>query len=185
MQSWLWMGMVLWSLLRSAWADEAIHPSQAFRPTIQALDAYTVEVRFHIAPGHYLDKDKVFFSTRPPSATLGTPVAPPSVLKPTPQGGWVHRLTDRAVFLLPVHAHSATPTLRLALTYQGWTETGHCYPPQERILTIALPDPAAPAPPHGGGWAPGFSRWPWAVLAILAVGGGLVWFRRSRRPSQN
>ncbi len=186
----LWMFMALWPGL-CAWAEDAdvLHPSQAFRPTIQALDAKTVEVRFQIAPGHYLDRDRVVFSTRPPSATLGAAVLPQAVRKPAPHGGWMNALTDRAIFLLPVHAHPTASTLRLHITYQGCAEAGLCHPPQERILTIALPDADAPSLWLGGRWHLDDFGWPEVAGGLLAVlcigGGGWVWLHKQRRPQRD
>ena len=56
-----------------AGAEELLHPSVAFRPSVRALDAQTVEVSFEIAKGYYLYRDKFRFSAAP--ATLAWPGA--------------------------------------------------------------------------------------------------------------
>lgn len=140
----LLISLVLW--LTSFYvmgAEEFLDPSIAFRPSVQALDAQTIEVRFDIATGYYLYKEKINFSTQTPSVALGKPVAPKATVKDDPNFGKVEIFTDRAVYQLPIEAPTS-PVLHLKIAYQGCAEAGLCYPPQEQILTIGLPGTSAP-----------------------------------------
>lgn len=59
----LTLPLILLSLLApllpaDARADEFLDPAVAFKPSARALDGQTVEVRFEIAKGYYLYRDK-------------------------------------------------------------------------------------------------------------------------------
>ena len=52
-------------LSTSAYAEELLHPSEAFKPAVRALDGQTIELRFEIAKGYYLYREKFRFSAEP------------------------------------------------------------------------------------------------------------------------
>ena len=55
--------MLLWLCLSlGTQAAEFLDPALAFKPTVRALDAQTLEVRFEIAEGYYLYRDKFRFA---------------------------------------------------------------------------------------------------------------------------
>src|SRR5258708_11307064 len=62
--------------VRAAGADELLEPDKAFRFSAQALDAATVEVRYAIADGYYLYRERFRFAAEPVSVTLGQPQFP-------------------------------------------------------------------------------------------------------------
>ena len=132
--------------------EELLHPALAFKPSARALDGQSIEIRFEIAKGYYLYRDKFRFSAEPASVKLGTPVLPPGKEKDDETFGKVQVYYQEAVIRLPVERNSsgALP-LTLNLTSQGCADAGVCYPPQEQTLSLELPDPAsAPvaAPPQ-------------------------------------
>ena len=132
--------------------EELLHPALAFKPSARALDGQSIEIRFEIAKGYYLYRDKFRFSAEPASVKLGTPVLPPGKEKDDETFGKVQVYYQEAVIRLPVERNSsgALP-LTLNLTSQGCADAGVCYPPQKQTLSLELPDPAsAPvaAPPQ-------------------------------------
>src|SRR5207249_6215213 len=50
---------------RAAGADDLLEPDKAFRFSARALDARTVEVRYGIADGYYLYRDRFRFAAEP------------------------------------------------------------------------------------------------------------------------
>ena len=44
---------------------DLLRPEDAFRPSVRALDGRTLEVRYEIADGYYLYRDKFRFSAEP------------------------------------------------------------------------------------------------------------------------
>lgn len=129
----------------SATAQSFLPPTLAFRPTVQALDAEAVEVRFQIASGYYLYQDKFRFRAMPESVQLGAPQIPRGKEKFDETFGKIEALYKEAVIRIPVtRSSSGRLSLMLEITSQGCAEDGICYPPQQQTLAVELPDPATP-----------------------------------------
>jgi thiol:disulfide interchange protein DsbD len=150
---WLVLGLLL--LGAGAHAEDLLHPLLAFKPSVSALDGQTVEVRFAIAKGYYLYRDKFRFSSGPAGAELGIPVLPKGKEKDDDTFGKVEVYYREVVLRLPVVRNSSGPLpLTLSITSQGCADAGVCYPPQKQTLSLELPDPSAvqaAAPPSSGG----------------------------------
>ena len=126
-----------------AGAEPLLPASMAFRPEARALDGQTIEVRFAIAKGYYLYRDKFRFSLVPESAQAGAPLLPDGVEKLDDTFGKVQVYFDEVAIRLPVErAGSGALSLELTVTSQGCAEIGVCYPPQKQTLTVELPESA-------------------------------------------
>ena len=69
---WLrWLTLALLFCAAAAQSADPLPPSLAFKPTASAADGQTVEVRFEIAKGYYLYRDKFRFSVEPASVQFG------------------------------------------------------------------------------------------------------------------
>ncbi|MBN8455945.1 protein-disulfide reductase DsbD [Accumulibacter sp.] len=129
-----------------AQADEFLDPAVAFKPGVRALDGQTLEVRFSIAKGYYLYRDKFRFAADPATIHLGTPLLPAGKEKHDETFGRVEVYYDQVLIRLPVERNSSGPLpLTLRVTSQGCADAGICYPPQQQSLAVELPDPAAVA----------------------------------------
>ncbi len=127
-------------------AQEFLDPAVAFKPTVKALDGQTVEVRFDIAKGYYLYRDKFRFSAGD-EITLGAPVFPKGKEKDDDNFGKVEVFYNAVSVRLPVERNSSgVLPLNLAVTSQGCADAGVCYPPQRQTLDVSLPDPSSTAP---------------------------------------
>jgi thiol:disulfide interchange protein DsbD len=139
--------LILPLLLSLAHAEEFLDPAVAFRPTARALDGQTVEVRFEIAKGYYLYRDKFRFAVAGDAVTLGVPVMPKGKEKDDENFGKVEVFYQSVAIRLPVERNASGPlALKLSVTSQGCADAGVCYPPQTQTVAVQLPDPAtAPA----------------------------------------
>lgn len=72
---------LLCSSLVSAGDGDLLEPEQAFKFSARAVDSQTLEVRYKIAEGYYLYKDKFKFQAEPPDVILGTPQVPAGKVK--------------------------------------------------------------------------------------------------------
>ena len=125
-----------------AGAEELLHPSVAFRPSVRALDAQTVEVSFEIAKGYYLYRDKFRFSAALGTLQLGAPTLPKGKEKDDETFGKVEVYYEGVSIRLPVERNSSgTQPLMLTISSQGCADAGVCYPPQKQTLSLELPDP--------------------------------------------
>ncbi len=123
-----------------AGAEPLLPASMAFRPQARALDGQTIEVRFAIARGYYLYRDKFRFSLAPESVQPGAPHFPDGVEKLDDTFGKVQVYFDEVSIRLPVVRNSAgVLPLELTVTSQGCAEIGVCYPPQKQSLNVELP----------------------------------------------
>lgn len=144
-----WLFSVLFLVLGTlAHAAEFLDPAAAFQASARALDGQSIEVRFAIASNYYLYRDKFRFAAEPSNVQLGTPVLAPGKEKHDETFGKVEVYYDEAVIRLPVERNSSGPlALTLRVTSQGCADAGICYPPQQQILRLQLPDAAATAVP--------------------------------------
>jgi thiol:disulfide interchange protein DsbD len=132
--------LILLGLALPVAAQEFLDPLVAFKPEAKALDEKTVEVRYSIAKGYYLYRDKFRFAAE--GATLGTPVFPAGKQKHDDNFGDVEVYYKTVAIRLPVEANQSGP-ISLKVTAQGCADAGVCYPPQEQKLSVTLPAPGS------------------------------------------
>ena len=136
----------LWMISVLAHGADLLRPEDAFRPSVHALDGQTLEVRYEIADGYYLYRDKFRFSAEPGDVMLGPPAFPKGREKMDETFGQVEVFYRQVAIRLPVERNSSGPlSMRLHLVSQGCAEAGVCYPPLRQTLSVELPD-AAMAP---------------------------------------
>lgn len=135
---------LLWSACSLSSGAELLPPEQAFRPSVRALDGQTIEVRFDIAKGYYLYRDKFRFSAEPDSVQLGSAILPKGKEKMDETFGQVEVYYRTVPVRLPVERNSSgILPLTLHITSQGCADIGVCYPPHMQSLTLQLPDPVS------------------------------------------
>jgi thiol:disulfide interchange protein DsbD len=138
-------------------ANDFLPSEEAFRISAQAPDAKTVEVRFEIAPGYYMYRERFGFEAAQ-GATVAAAVPPGKVKYDTTFEKNVETYRDAVV--VPVAVSGATGEFKLSVTSQGCADKGLCYPPRtdefkietvggaiSRVALLA----ADPSAPWGGG----------------------------------
>ncbi|WP_020163187.1 protein-disulfide reductase DsbD [Methyloversatilis discipulorum] len=158
-----WLALLATAPVRAE--PELLPLEQAFRLSAQVVDLNTVEVRFDIADGYYLYRDKLGFAAE--QAALGTPDIPPGKMKKDEIFGDVEVHRGQLSIRLPLSASGETVTLKVAS--QGCADAGVCYPPSEQTVLL---DPAQP----------GVRVWPVGLDGDNA-GGGLLDRLRGRAMS--
>lgn len=125
-------------------AQEFLDPAVAFKPTARALDGSTVEIRYEIAKGYYLYKDKFRVAAIAPELPLGTLILPKGKEKEDDNFGKVEVFYNTVAIRVPVERNaSGELALTLETTSQGCADAGVCYPPQRQTVDVTLPDPAS------------------------------------------
>ncbi|MBI2752230.1 MAG: protein-disulfide reductase DsbD [Betaproteobacteria bacterium] len=129
----------------------------------RALDAANVEVRFAIADGYYMYREKFRFALEDPGrAKLGTPEFPRGEKKKDEFFGEVETYRKQVAIRLPVEG--AADTLKLVVTSQGCADIGVCYVPMQTKATVklaAFEGPGSSVLAPGGG--PGLTPAPFSV----------------------
>ena len=117
---------------------DLLDPEIAFQFSARLKDPQTAEVRYTIAPGYYMYRDRFGFEAD------GTPVAKPKL----PRGKSKFDVTfnktmetyrNQVTVLVPLAAsRSASGTAILKVTSQGCADAGVCYPPQVQTVRLSL-----------------------------------------------
>src|SRR6266699_4487298 len=132
--------------VRAAGADELLEPDKAFRFSAQALDAATVEVRYAIADGYYLYRERFRFTAEPASVTLGQPQFPKGQIHEDKFFGKQETYRKEVRIRVPIEAAGAE-RLKLLVTSQGCADLGVCYVPQVQSAELRLASAGGPLSP--------------------------------------
>ena len=119
-------------------ADELLEVDKAFRLSARALDAGTLEVRYDIANGYYMYRDKFRFALEPAGVQAGTPQMPAGKVKKDEFFGDVETYRKQVVIRLPFSAPAGLDAVTLKATSQGCADIGVCYPPNAQTLQVQV-----------------------------------------------
>lgn len=137
----LFMTSVL--LISAPWsfAEDFLDPEVAFTVAAKLVEPGVAEVRFGIADGYYLYRERLKFESD--DAKLGTPVLPKGKVKfdETFQKE-VETYRNNLVVRVPVQAGK---DFVLRVSRQGCADQGLCYPPLETELKLTVVATAPPA----------------------------------------
>src|SRR6266513_5746792 len=122
---------------RAAGADDLLEPDKAFRFSARAIDARTVEVRYGIAEGYYLYRERFRFAAEPASVALGQAQLPKGQIHEDKFFGRQETYRKEVRIRLPVEAAGAE-RLKLQVTSQGCADLGVCYVPQVQSAELRL-----------------------------------------------
>jgi thiol:disulfide interchange protein len=122
--------------------DLPLPPEQAF--VFEAIAATPTELllRFTMAPGYYLYRDRSEFNLADAAAgTLGVPRWPEARTVDDPEFGPVPVFFDLLeVPLTLARGTGSAQNIEVIAKFQGCEEGGVCYPPMTRMISIALPE---------------------------------------------
>ena len=117
--------------------DEFLDPVKAFELSARQLDAGRVEIRFDVAPGYYLYRDKLSATAVPDTVSLGALDIPRGKVKFDENFGKdVETLRNAVVLVLQVPPQATPTTFQLQVGNQGCADKGLCYPPQQRGVDV-------------------------------------------------
>lgn len=123
-------------------SEEFLPVDQAFKVEAGLIDASHAQLKFVIAPGHYLYRERI--QLLPPTGDTANMTLPAGETKNDPNFG------KQQVFhhdtLAEVTFGGAAPST-LQVRYQGCSEKGLCYPPQIKLLTLGSAASTSPANP--------------------------------------
>jgi thiol:disulfide interchange protein DsbD len=128
------------TFLAQADEDNILPPDEAFKLSVAAKDAQTLDANFQIAPGHYLYRDRIKFEIKPQGSSISAVELPKGEPKQDPNFGQteVFHQNFNAIINL-AFAGSAPNKVTLLATYQGCSEKGLCYSPIHKTLEVDLP----------------------------------------------
>jgi len=134
-------------------------PDVAFRVAAR-IDGNVVKVRWVIADGYYLYRQKIEVRAESPDLVVSAPELPPGTVKTDPYLGTQQVFTQQVEVVVPYSRIDAgAHPVQIKVTYQGCAEAGLCYPPITKVVFPSVGSPAVVAsdPPR-----------PWESTAIVA-----------------
>ncbi len=117
--------------------DDLLEPDKAFRFSARALDAVTAEVRYAIADGYYLYRERFRFAAEPATVTLGRPQFPKGEIHEDRFFGKQETYRKEVRIRLPIES-SGADRVKLLVTSQGCADVGVCYVPQVQSAELRL-----------------------------------------------
>lgn len=135
---------LLATTLALAAEEELLDPEQAYRLELRAIDKTVLEARWRIAEGYYLYRSKFGFATSPDKLKDVKPVFPRGKIKDDEYFGKVEIYRSEVAVRVPLPA-GMPEKFTLAVTSQGCSDLGVCFPPQTQQVAVDLA--AAPAAP--------------------------------------
>ena len=127
----------------SAAGADLLEPEQAFRFSARVADSSAVEVRFAIADGYYLYRDRLKFTAE--GARIGQPELPAGIPHKDEFFGEMPIYRGSVAIRVPVQAEGR---FDLKVISQGCADAGVCYVPMESKATLQLAGGKAPEEPR-------------------------------------
>lgn len=116
--------------------DDLLPPEKAFSARV-SKQGQNLLVRFDVAPGYYLYRDRIHF-TGEPAGVIGQPQLPDGKIKEDKFFGKQVIYTHPVEVLIPVTG-KLPADFTLKTTFQGCADAGVCYPPQTLLLKPGQP----------------------------------------------
>ncbi len=126
-------------------AEDILKPEEAFRYEVSA-DGGTLNVRWTIAPAHYLYRERMGYASKTAGVELGDAVLPAGKPYDDEFFGPMEIYRGAVTARIPlVSVPAGTTQVDLEIRSQGCADIGLCYPPQKWLTTVALPATTAGA----------------------------------------
>lgn len=125
-------------------APEFLDTRQAFRLSA-GMEGRDAVIRFRIARGYYLYRDKLRITVEPTGAAAAPAQLPRGGIREDEFFGRVEVYHDAVALRLPLRQDAARGHLRIRVRSQGCAEAGVCYPPREDVLEVQAGGIVAPA----------------------------------------
>jgi thioredoxin:protein disulfide reductase len=142
--------------MRGVDSNEAdfLPPDVAFRVGAR-VDGGLIRVRWVIADGYYLYRQKIEVKPESPDLQLQAPQLPKGVMKTDPYLGTQEIYTQQVEVAVPfTRTDFGAHPIQIKVTYQGCADAGLCYPPITKVVfpsaAFAPIDPSIPSHPWEG-----------------------------------
>ena len=117
--------------------NDLLPPEKAFRFFAKVLDAGTIEIRYAIADGYYLYRERFRFAAEPATVKVGRALFPKGEVHEDQFFGKTETYRKEVRIRLPLEAAGAN-SVKLLVTSQGCADVGVCYIPQVQSAEFRL-----------------------------------------------
>ncbi|KPK39254.1 MAG: thiol:disulfide interchange protein [Gammaproteobacteria bacterium SG8_47] len=133
------------AMLPATAEEDFLEPDVAFKFSASLASEDVVEVQWSVAPGYYMYRDKISFSSDSAAVELGSTELPPGKVKHDEFFGDVAIYRDTVRVRMPItRVQADVTTFTLVAKSQGCADAGICYPPHTQKASLELPARAAP-----------------------------------------
>jgi thioredoxin:protein disulfide reductase len=134
------MFLCLWGQSHAAWNEEdLLLPDQAFQISGHTDGNGKLLVKWRVADGYYMYRDKIHFETDSMGIELGQPVMSEAEIKHDEFFGDVAIYRGQASAEIPIkRMQGAGETILLKARSQGCADEGICFPPHQQEIRLAL-----------------------------------------------
>jgi len=147
--------LVLLLLLCSGFAQaaepELLEPEKAFAFSARIAAPDAIEVRYVVAPGYYMYRDKFRFTLEPSTLAQGAPQLPPGKMKKDEFFGETEVYRNEVRIMLPIGSSGQPERAMLTAVSQGCADVGVCYVPVEQKAELRLASGSVAPGAAGGG----------------------------------
>jgi len=147
---WILVLLLSCSSFTRAAEPELLEPEKAFAFSARVATPDAIEVRYVIAKGYYMYRDKFRFTLEPATAAQGEPRLPPGTIKKDEFFGEVAVFRDEVRIMLPVAPDPQGGRVVLTAVSQGCADVGVCYVPVEQKAELRLATAGAAVGDAGG-----------------------------------
>ena len=134
--------------------EELLDPDLAFRFSARIVNPETVQVRYQIADGYYLYRDRFHFTAAQGSVKFGTPHLPAGTPRQDEFFGKVKIYRGGLAIDLPLKSSVSAAGFTLSVVSQGCADIGVCYTPLTqtvKLLPATYSDSAPDTPRKSSG----------------------------------
>ncbi len=132
--------------------QDLLEPEKAFRFSARVLDATNIEVRYQIADGYYLYRERFAFAAEP-GVQLGAAKIPEGKKKKDEFFGEVQTHRGELRIVVPVEV-APDGKVALSVTSQGCADVGVCYVPMDSKIQLAMAGSTSAVPTAQSGGDP-------------------------------
>ena len=134
---WLIILLIFAAGFARAAEPDLLDPEEAFAFSARVIAPDAVEVRYVIAKGYYLYRDKFRFTLEPAAVGAGAAELPPGLVHKDEFFGETRIFRDEVRIRLPIQAGSVRRAVLTAVS-QGCADVGVCYVPVEQKAELRL-----------------------------------------------
>ncbi len=152
--------------------SDFLPPDVAFH-VMAANEGQTLRVRWVIADGYYLYRQRMDIKAESPDLVLSAPVYPRGIVKTDAYFGSQETYRQQIEATVPfTRIDGGAHPLQIKVTYQGCADAGLCYPPITKVIFPTGVGANAGRGANNASFTIAASPHPWERVAIL--GGGLA-----------
>ena len=122
---------------------DLLPPDQAFSVSATTVSGSQIEISWDIAEGYYLYRDKTHIISQTEGIKLGTLNMPAGKIIKDELFGKTEVYRKLFKISVPITNNNSLSSFAILVKYQGCSDSGICYPPQEKTFTLDLPQSTA------------------------------------------